>query len=336
MDNSDRYDLQNAQHTIVSVASSRSKHSQLSREALTLESFIPEELISETQYLMRFFEEYYQWMNQEGLLISAENEMHQVRTGRISDSTYSRRNPDVFYDSAQSESQMLFDEVARNFPNETAVDFRTVLKHILTLYRQKGGEESIQSFFRILYNITSSVYYPWDDVLIASAGQWDGERFISNKGFLSDRIHLQDSDYWQRFSYDIKVGIQEEHWRLIYEALIHPSGFKFFASFILILTGLNAAINKTNGQVILLDSETLGNVFSIMMFGMMQNKPIHLSTILQIMYVFFTKSFGYMNTFTELAFYNPQPMEEFDSETIDELIINNNKIAISTLVTITP
>jgi len=335
MDNNDRYQLNTSQQVLVSKGSSKRRSDTLSREALTVGSFIPEELVPDTQRLITFFEQYYQWMNQEFLSISAENENHQVKTTRTSKSLYLKRSPDEYIDHHQSEIQMLFDEVARGLPSNTAIDFRIVLKHILTLYNQKGGEESIQSFFRILYNIASSVYYPWDDVLIASAGQWDGERFISNKGFLSDKIHLQDSNYWQRFSYDIKVGVQEKEWREIYEALIHPSGFKFFASFIVIIVSISAKISKLNGQAFILDDLNLGAVFRIFIMGMMENKPVHLDTLMEIMYVFFGYLNSYQRTFTELAFYNTAPIYHFEEKTIDDLLINNNRYNIGTFITIT-
>jgi hypothetical protein len=334
MENSDRYSLNTSQQTVVSFASSKSKNAQLNREALTVESFIPEELVPESQYLIEFFSQYYQWLQQENLLIDSDNENHQVKIKRSANSIYSRRRPDEYENYYDHEVQLLFDEFARNLPANTAIDFRTVLKHILSLYRQKGGTESIQSFFRILYNVSSSVYYPWDDVLIASSGEWDGERFISNKGFLSDRIHLQDSNYWQRFSYDIKVGVQEGEWRNIYEALIHPSGFKFFASFILVIFANSIAMKRHQESTILLDSETLGTVFRIISFGAMTNKPLYLQTLFEIMYVFRASFSAWRNTFTELAFYNTEPMEYFDSKTLDELVINNNKYAINTMVTI--
>ena len=332
MENSDRYAFDVSQQTIISVASSKSKNTQLSREALTVQTFLPEELLPETQNLIKFFREYYQWMNQEFLSISSDNESHQVVTSRNSNSLYLKRSPDSYYRENQSEAQMLFDEVARNLPKNTAIDFRTVLKHIISLYNQKGSEESVQSFFRILYDISASVYYPWDDVLIASDGKWDGEKFITNDGFLSDRIHLQDSNYWQRFSYDIKVGAQEYNWRDVYEALIHPSGFKFFASFILILFAEKRY--KQIFDIILMGDLSGGSSFKIFLNALDQLTPIHIETILEITYLLTLNFLPYIRTFNQLTFYNSILMEEIDDKTLDEIIINTKKYNISSDVTI--
>ena len=329
----DRYSTEFANPTLItSKGSTRSRASQLSREALSVESFIPEELIPETQNLIAFFEQYYQWMNQEYVSASSANESKQVSTSRNAKSLYLRRSLDEYIDSNQQEIQNLFDEIARNLPNDTAIDFRIVLKHILTLYNQKGGEESIQSFFRILYNIASSVYYPWDDVLVASDGRWDGEKFLSNKGFLSDAIHLQDSNYWQRFSYDIKVGVQEGEWRSIYEALIHPIGFKFFASFILILFGSARDKVRTPYPTLFLSEDGLGAAFKIVILALMENKPKYLDTLFQMMYVRMMESTVWEQTFTSLSFYNPSEMQTFDSITLSDLSINNKKLNIGSYI----
>lgn len=330
-----RYQLSESNPTLISRASTKPKSSQLSRESLSVESFIPEDLVPETQKLIAFFEQYYQWMNQEETRISSSNPSHRVTVSRTATSLYQKRNPDQYSDPDEEEIQKLFSEFAASLPNETAVDFRTVLKNIVTLYRQKGSEESIQSFFRILYNIASSVYYPWDDVLIASDGRWDGEKFVSNKGFLSDKIHLQDSNYWQRFSYDIKVGIQEKEWRSIFESLIHPAGFKFFASYVLIIAAAMSKNFRNGRPTIILSDDSRGVTFNILILALMENKPLFLDSLIQMMYVSKSANSAFSQTFTTLTFYNPSEMKTFDSIPIVDLVINNKKLDIGTLITIT-
>lgn len=317
---------------LISTGSTRVKSGQLSRETLSVESFIPEELASETQKLIAFFEQYYQWMNQEYVQISTENETQQTNVSRGGKSLYLKRSPDQYIDANAEEIQKLFSEVAAHLPNNTAIDFRTVLKHILSLYNQKGSGESIQSFFRILYNIAASVYYPWDDVLIASDGRWDGEKFISNKGFLSDKIYLQDSNYWQRFSYDIKVGIQEQEWRHIFEALIHPAGFKFFASYVLLIFGAMNKDFRKGRPAILLSDDARGVTFKILILALMENKPIYLDTLFQMMWVRKVENESFLQTFTSLSFYNSSAMNTFDTVTMEDLTINNKKLNIGSHV----
>ena len=59
--------------------------------------------------------------------------------------------------------------------------------------------------------------------------------------FLSDDFKLQDSDYWQEYSYEIRstltldsdVLTQFSEYKDIFKRLVHPAGFKLFNSFIL-------------------------------------------------------------------------------------------------------
>lgn len=59
--------------------------------------------------------------------------------------------------------------------------------------------------------------------------------------FLSDEFKLQDSDYWQEYSYEIRSSLaldsgimqQFSEYKDIFKKLVHPAGFKLFNSFIL-------------------------------------------------------------------------------------------------------
>lgn len=59
--------------------------------------------------------------------------------------------------------------------------------------------------------------------------------------FLSDEFKLQDSDYWQEYSYEIRSSLtletelvaQFSEYKDIFRSLVHPTGFKLFNSFIL-------------------------------------------------------------------------------------------------------
>lgn len=59
--------------------------------------------------------------------------------------------------------------------------------------------------------------------------------------FLSDDFKLQDSDYWQEYSYEIRSSLaldsgilqQFSEYKDIFKKLVHPAGFKLFNSFVL-------------------------------------------------------------------------------------------------------
>ena len=53
--------------------------------------------------------------------------------------------------------------------------------------------------------------------------------FSTNDGFLSDSKRVQDSFYYQSFSYVLRTGTSGDIWRHIFNNLVHPAGFAFFS-----------------------------------------------------------------------------------------------------------
>jgi len=68
--------------------------------------------------------------------------------------------------------------------------------------------------------------------------------FTSANGFLSDKKFMQDSYYYQQFSYVLKTGKNVSEWKNAFTRLVHPAGFKFFGE-IAILVKL---LTSTNDQ----------------------------------------------------------------------------------------
>lgn len=70
--------------------------------------------------------------------------------------------------------------------------------------------------------------------------------YTSNLGFLDDTIKLQDSYFYQKFSYVIRTGNNVDIWRDSFNRLVHPSGFKFFGEILLLieLLGLKSSISR--------------------------------------------------------------------------------------------
>ena len=52
--------------------------------------------------------------------------------------------------------------------------------------------------------------------------------FTTANGFLSDKKYVQDSYYYQKFSYVLKTGKNVADWKNAFTRLVHPAGFKFF------------------------------------------------------------------------------------------------------------
>jgi hypothetical protein len=52
--------------------------------------------------------------------------------------------------------------------------------------------------------------------------------YSDNRGFTNDDIKVQDSHFWQRFSYVLKTGSNIDEWKSAFTRLSHPAGFIFF------------------------------------------------------------------------------------------------------------
>jgi len=117
------------------------------------------------------------------------------------------------------------------FPNLTAIDERMLIRIFEYWYRSKGTEEGILAYFRLFLNNDAEVIYPKDNMLRLSAGDWSEteERYTSNKGHLSEVTQvLQDSFYYQIFSYVIKSGLSIKDWGPTYSRLAHLAGWVYF------------------------------------------------------------------------------------------------------------
>jgi len=72
------------------------------------------------------------------------------------------------------------EEFLDTIPTDIAasVSNRKLIKNIKSLYRAKGTAKAHKAFFRILFNETSEVYTPTDDMLRVSAGTWNVQTFL--------------------------------------------------------------------------------------------------------------------------------------------------------------
>jgi len=80
--------------------------------------------------------------------------------------------------------------------------------------------------------------------------------FTNADGFLSDKKFLQDSYYYQQFSYVLRTGKNVADWKNAFTRLVHPAGFKFFGE-IAILVKL---LTSTNDQAQYGWLETAGEI----------------------------------------------------------------------------
>ena len=72
-----------------------------------------------------------------------------------------------------------------------------------------------------------------DKVEIYSSGS-----FSNNDGFLSNYKKIQDSFFYQKFSYVLRTGTNADEWKNPFARLVHPAGFIFFGEILLFLDNL--------------------------------------------------------------------------------------------------
>lgn len=76
--------------------------------------------------------------------------------------------------------------------------------------------------------------------------------YSTNDGFLDDAIYLQDSYYYQAFSYVVKVDEQLETYKSILKTLLHPAGMALFGEYDIRNTfDLGASLQEASRIIIL-------------------------------------------------------------------------------------
>ena len=147
--------------------------------------------------------------------------------------------------------ELMQKEIAASVPRNITVNKRNLYKQILDFYKVRGNSDSIEIFFRLLFNEEVIVERPYDKTLIPSSGNYDTgqSQYLDNRGFLSDRIKLQDSFRFQKFSYLIKTGKNVSDWKDVYDKLVHPAGFIFFGEILILLNLVNVGTQAFRKQL---------------------------------------------------------------------------------------
>ena len=151
--------------------------------------------------------------------------------------------------------ELMQKEIASVIPRDITVNKRNLYKNIVDYYKVRGSADSIEIFFRLLFNDEVEVQYPWDKTLIPSSGNWDvnpalpkGGQYLDNKGQLSNVIRIQDSLRYQKFSYLIRTGQNVSTWENVFNRLVHPAGFKFFGEILIIMELTKAILGEDTQQ----------------------------------------------------------------------------------------
>jgi hypothetical protein len=225
------------------VASTRKK----TKEKRRVEQLIPSQLRVDSQALIKLLEDYYEWMN--------TRDQPSYELNRITE----ERNLD---EAGDKYIELMMKEVAQAVPRIPEETKLWLLKNLVEFYKIRGSNDSIKQFFNVLYRDNVEVYYPGDDMLIPSSGNWDpsvrkpvidqaGElvpdeytygQYLDDGGHPSSTKKIQDSYFYQKFSYVIQTGQNVNNWDSAFRRLIHPAGFKFFGEIAIFLEAIDAEL----------------------------------------------------------------------------------------------
>lgn len=149
--------------------------------------------------------------------------------------------------------------------------------------------------------------------------------FTSANGFLSDKKFIQDSYYYQQFSYVLKTGKNVSEWKNAFTRLVHPAGFKFFGE-IAILVKL---LTSTNDQAQFGNLPAAPGLNSINI-GAFQVGPAQFNShILEKSYTHFANGsselskIGMQNHWDNMKFRYLGPNSDFAHWTMQDVINNN-------------
>lgn len=122
-----------------------------------VEQQLPEFVRGEYSTFVTFLEKYYEWLEQSGNVIKAADDIRNAQDVDLATDYY---------------IQEIQKEFLPYFPQSITLDKRKFLKLIKQFYSAKGTPNSVKFLFRALYNEEIDIYYPKDDILIASDGKW--------------------------------------------------------------------------------------------------------------------------------------------------------------------
>ena len=134
-----------------------------------------------------------------------------------------------------------------NTQEEANATSGTIGRVVLLPITLVGGEQLITLTKRIPDNSTIRIEYASSikEKIVLDSGLTvnpTGNTFISykeatgfttNKGFLSDDIYIQDSYFYQAFSYILKTGVDPSNWANGFNRLLHPAGFIYFVQLVI-------------------------------------------------------------------------------------------------------
>ena len=127
---------------------------------------LPEFVKSDHPTFVAFMEAYYEWLENHGGAVETT------------------RNAKIYNDidlTVDTFVTFFKQNYLVDLPDAIINDKRTLLKHIKEFYQAKGTDKALILLFRMLFNEEVSVYYPKNDMLRVSGGQFTSDIIMSLK-----------------------------------------------------------------------------------------------------------------------------------------------------------
>ena len=185
-----------------------------------INSVLPEHIRHNDPKLVAFAEAYFNFLDQDG------------GAGKILNTLPEYRDIDQV---STAFIEYLQRELAVSIPENVVADKVKLYKNVTDIYLSKGAEPSYVALFNLIFNDDIELYFPRVDILKPSDGNWDQsfQKWIGDDGKISHLKKIQDSRYYQSFSYVIKTGQTIENWNDAVKKLLHPAGFAFFGEVVI-------------------------------------------------------------------------------------------------------
>ena len=174
-------------------------------ESYGVNTLLPENIRGEAEQLVDFLEEYYNYLNGPN---APSLEINNVLQDKDLDNVSIK-----YLDSIQG-------LIAKNVPNSKVLDRVALYKIVVRYYNSRGSEDNILTMFKLLFNENATISYPKELLFEPSSSP--------ERSWLSHKFKIQDSYYWQNFSYVVRASLDTSVWADTFNNFLHPAGLQMF------------------------------------------------------------------------------------------------------------
>jgi hypothetical protein len=156
------------------------------REAESVSSLFPSHLRGISTTLISFLEDYYEYLNSKDQPTNIIDRIQNEHDIDLTDNLY---------------LDQIKKEIAKSIPNSDVLDNRELFRNIISFYKSRGSQGSINEFFRLFFNDQVTVTYPSEQLIKPSSGEISNFGFIKRNG---DRVFYDTTT--KTFEEDVPTG----------------------------------------------------------------------------------------------------------------------------------